>query len=480
MAVKARKARTTITPTSAELFAQTVRASGLPMDGLTRFLAAGYVPQPKQLLFHAAARQCDGVKGPTDIAFGGARGPGKSHAAFAQLAIDDCQRVPGLKGLFLRRVAKAARESIEDLRAKVLRNVRHTYLAHRGMIELANGSRVILGHFRSENDIDAFLGLEYDVIVIEEDTQLTASKKRDIETCLRTSKPGWRPRTYRTTNPGGIDHRGFKERFIAPFRKRAETDTRFVPATVHDNRFVNKEYRQKLEQLVGWKRRAWLEGDWDIEAGQYFSNWDHDATVIQPFEIPSHWPIWCGFDYGFTHPTAVYWLTENDGVMFAIGEHLESKKLPKYHAEIIHARTMDYGNRPVTRLDGIYAGADVWANKGDADAKTIADQYQEHGISMERATMDRISGWAEILQRLGERGKTDPTLKIFDRCARLIKCLPAVQHNPNRPEDVLKTNADPDTDEGGDDEADALRYGVMARRGIEQTPAASSSSVSYS
>lgn len=34
-------------------------------------------------------------------------------------------------------------------------------------------------------------------------------------------------------------------------------------------------------------------------------------------------------------------------------------------------------------------------------------------------------------------------------------------HNPNRPEGVLKMNAN-DEGEGGDDAADALRYGVVA------------------
>ena len=37
-----------------------------------------------------------------------------------------------------------------------------------------------------------------------------------------------------------------------------------------------------------------------------------------------------------------------------------------------------------------------------------------------------------------------------------LQCLPALQHDPNRPEDVLKVDADEDG-VGGDDTADALR-----------------------
>jgi hypothetical protein len=55
-----------------------------------------------------------------------------------------------------------------------------------------------------------------------------------------------------------------------------------------------------------------------------------------------------------------------------------------------------------------------------------------------------------------------PTLFIHQRCKRLIETLPTLQHDPNRPEDVLKIDADEDGI-GGDDTADALRYLVATK-----------------
>jgi hypothetical protein len=55
-----------------------------------------------------------------------------------------------------------------------------------------------------------------------------------------------------------------------------------------------------------------------------------------------------------------------------------------------------------------------------------------------------------------------PRLFIHQRCARLIETLPALQHDPNRPEDVDKVDADEDG-LGGDDAADALRYLVATK-----------------
>ena len=45
---------------------------------------------------------------------------------------------------------------------------------------------------------------------------------------------------------------------------------------------------------------------------------------------------------------------------------------------------------------------------------------------------------------------------------RLIACLPYLQHDPDRPGDVLKSNIN-EEGAGGDDPADALRYLVTTR-----------------
>jgi len=72
-------------------------------------------------------------------------------------------------------------------------------------------------------------------------------------------------------------------------------------------------------------------------------------------------------------------------------------------------------------------------------------------------------GWSAILQRLGDPDAgIMPTLFIHKRCARLLECLPYLQHDPDRPGDVLKTNINEDG-VGGDDAADAFRYMVATK-----------------
>lgn len=449
----------TAKPEAVSRMASAARDAGMPQEQLENFLRFGYVPQPRQMVFHAACREADSI--PLSIGFGGARGGAKTHAVFAQISLDDCQRRDGLKFLFLRKVAKSAREAISDLRRKVLFACPHEYKSQGGVIEFKNRSHIILGHFNYENDIDQYLGLEYDGIAIEESTQLTESKRDDILTCLRTSRDDWRVRDYNTTNPGGVGHGWFKKVFIEPYRNGNETITRFIPSTVYDNRMVDGDYRGKLEKLTGWKRRAWLDGDWDVAAGQYFSNWNHEAIVREGLTVASHQTVWAAMDYGFTHPTVVYLLSEFDGKLQVIDEFRARKQLVSENATGIIEMLRRHGVE-LHRLETFVAGLDVFAQRGAADGQTIADQYADAGIHLTPANNDRVNGWAELLRLFGdiERG-IDPRIEISSRCRYLINSIPALQHNPNRPEDVLKTDANEDG-EGGDDEADCIRYGVMA------------------
>ena len=94
---------------------------------------------------------------------------------------------------------------------------------------------------------------------------------------------------------------------------------------------------------------------------------------------------------------------------------------------------------------------------------TVALAYERSGIRLRVASMDRMNGWAEVMQGFGEvEARISPKLFLHSRCGRLIETLPALQHDPNRPEDVLKVDAD-EEGVGGDDAADCLRYLVATK-----------------
>lgn len=444
-----------------QLYYSAANSAGLPDEQILNFAHGDYGPLPKALLFHAAARAADEPGGPDLIGFGGARGPGKSHATICQAVLDDCMRFPGLKGLFLRSIGKSARESFEDLLDKALPHLRQFYRPSLSKLVLPNGSIVRLGGFRCDRDIEDYIGIEYDWVVVEELNLLTKLRAEKLFGSVRTSKDGWRARKYATFNPGGVGHAWVKRRFIEPWRSGTETDTRFIFSTVDDNPFIGQDYVKYLDGLTGWLGKAWRWGDWDISAGQYFTTWNHEVHVDE-FETVHGWRYWMSLDYGFTHYTVATLFCEHDGDIYVVDSHAERQWHVKRHADAIKALLARHGLRLDT-LDDFVAGPDVWAQRGTE--LTVAQQYEAEGISFTRATTDRIAGATEILALLGdvEHGIRS-RLTVHRRCARLRESIPAMQHDPHRPEDVLKVNCD-DDGLGGDDDFESFRYGIMARAG---------------
>lgn len=437
-----------------EKYIEAAQAAGCPSDQVRNFIKGGYIATPKALEFHAAARLADANGGPVQVAIGGARGGGKSHCQFAQIVFDDAVRAPGIKSLFLRKVGKAAKESFEDLIRKVCPQHLGNYIS--GVLRLPNDGRVLIGGFRTEREIDNYLGIEYDSITIEENNLITYEKHRMIRGSLRSSRPDWRARLYSNFNPGGIGHGWVKRTFIEPWQNGKETDTRFIFATYRDNPFIDDTYKAYLEGLTGWLGRAWRDGDWDIAAGQYFTNWNR-AAVVKEFEV-GRWRYWLAMDYGFTHYTVVYLLGQDgDGHVYFVDEHAARKMLPGQHAAAIRAMLRRHKIQQGS-IEKFVAGADVFARREDS---SIADQYKMLGLKLEPAQMDRISGAGEWLRRLGDvMHDVRPTVTIHPRCARLIESIPQMQHDPRRPEDVLKVDVDEEGN-GGDDFYDAARYGLM-------------------
>lgn len=432
---------------------------GCPREQIKRFLGFGYAPLSRGLQFHAVARQADTIEGQALISYGGPRGEAKSHAVIAQVALDDCQEVPGLKCLYLRKTKSSAKEQLTDLTDKVI-----GISPVNNIIHLGNGSTISIGGFRDKTQLNAILGIEYDIIIVEDATAFDDDDISKIRGSCRTSKPNWKPRLYLSANPGGIGHAWFKKLFWDPWQARNETNTRFIWARPGDNPFIDQGYREYLDNLTGWLRRAWHDGDFAIAAGQFFSTFDVETHVIKPFHIDQHQIWWAAMDYGFVHWNMVYLFARVGEDYYVVDEFAARRQLARQNAYGIHAMLKRNGVS-VGMLRSFPAGHDVFAERGTE--YTIDEQYQVAGITLSPAKMDRINGAARVQELLGnpnpapDEQHITPRLFIFARCTMLIETLPRMQHDPRRGEDVLKVDCNADTGAGGDDPYDCVRYGLM-------------------
>ena len=439
---------------------------GCCREQLEKFTHANLFLQPKQLEFVSACRACDVDGGPTAVMFGGGRGSAKTHAVWSQVFADDCQRMPGLKVLILRKVGKANQEQINDYRQKLLAQLPHEYKQQAQEIIFPNGSKVILGNFKDEKDIDKYLGLEYDLIAISESNQLTFTKKKFILTCLRTSKAGWRPRLYEDTNPGGVGMAENKAMYVTPWRqgRERETGTRYIHTTVYDNKFINKEYIKQLETLTGWQRKAWLDGDWDFAAGSFFTNFvpEHHVYPNDKVDFDEKKAVrwYAAYDFGFAHNAAcILFAEDREGRTYMVDEFCESEQVIAEQAEGIKFMLGQHKLEP-HELDFFVAGKDCFSR--NEDGKTIAMAFYDEGIDMTPAEVDRANGWKRCHALFGDLAAgVQAKGYVNRRCANLISQIQLAQHSERRPGDVEKFNADAEGN-GGDDCLDAWRFGIAS------------------
>lgn len=139
---------------------------------------------------------------------------------------------------------------------------------------------------------------------------------------------------FSTTNPYGVGHNWVKQRFIDPAppgvvvrntrnvfdprlgMRRDVTKTQVrIFSSYKENRFLSAEYVLELESINDPnKRKAWLEGDWDITSGGMFDDvWSSQYNVVEPFAPPEGWRIFRSFDWGSSAPFSVGWWMESDG-----------------------------------------------------------------------------------------------------------------------------------------------------------------------
>lgn len=446
-----------------EILIEGMTGAGMPADQQLNFVAGGYAPIDGYMDFHAAARLADHHGGPEWIALGGKRGPGKSHAVMSQATLDDCQRVPGLKWLFLRKVMKSAAESLEDLIARICLYIPHSQT--RDKIVFPNGSRIILGGYKDERDIDKYLGLEYDGILVEECTQLSEDKKNKIRGSLRSSKANWRPRIYLTTNADGPGLMWFKRMFVAPWRAGTESNTRFFDVTKIDNPFIGQEYSEWLDTLTGPLRKAWRDGDWDAFAGMSFPDWNHERHVLKyadQFELPVSWPKWRSLDWGLAKPFSVHWWAMNPDTeqLHVYREHYEAGQTTKQQAEIILAETPP---EELTVVKLTYADPALWSRKEQEGKITTTEQeMRKYGVPLTRADNNRLNGMRKVHNVLADLPIGEPGVQVWEQCTHIIEQMESLAADQHNPEDV-------DTEQE-DHAFDDFKYGLTNVRRLKPKP----------
>ncbi len=402
----------------------------------------GGVPSPKQAEFFASKAKF--------TAYGGARGGGKSWALRRKL-VAICLRYEGATCLLVRR-------SYAELKANHLGAFLReygsflTYREAEKTLFFPNGSRILFGFCASDRDLLRYQGQEYDVIAIDEATQLSESRFQVFKACLRGVNPCPK-RMYLTCNPGGVGHAWVKRLFVDREYREGEdpADYAFIRALVGDNTYLlarDPEYKKQLEGLPTKLREAWLYGRWDVFEGQFFPEFDETRHVCDASKLPRISRYFLAMDYGFDRLAALLVGVKGEEV-YILREYCESGLTLGEAAARVVKEFSPY------RLMYAVASPDLWNRRQDSGKSGVEIMQSVVGMPpMIAADNRRIPGWRVVREYLGgER----PRLHIFEGCRELIHSMSALLCDRVRTEDA---SSEPHAVTHA---PEALRYALMSR-----------------
>ena len=420
-------------------------------------------PSPKQVQFFQAK-----VK---HVAYGGARGGGKSWAV-RQKAKMLCCRYKGLKALIVRKTyPELINNHVAPLRAELFGIAK--YNKSDKIFTFKNGSTIKLGYCANDGDLDQYQGAEYDVVFLDEATQLLEEWIKKIVACVRGVND-FPKRVYYTCNPGGPGHGYIKRLFVDRNFDTGEVPEEyvFIQAKVDDNKALMQsqpDYVKQLEILPPKLRKAWRDGDWNIFEGQFFEEFKDDPEhykdrrfthVIDPFDIPRSWTVHRSFDWGYAKPFSMgWWAVDYDGTAYRILEYYGCNGIPdeglKYDPDRVFRECA-----AIERQHPLLAGRQI---TGVADpalwkaetGESFADAAARHGIFFQQADNSRITGWMQCHYRLAFDENGYPRMYVFNTCRDFIRTIPLLCYDEHKVEDI-------DTKQE-DHIADEWRYFMMTR-----------------
>jgi len=395
----------------------------------------------------------------TDVLYGGAAGGGKSYA----MLVDPLRYAhrSAHRALIIRRSMPELRELIDksrELYPKAFPGCKYREVEK--LWNFPSGAKVEFGFLERDADVYRYQGQAYSWIGFDEITHLpTEFSWNYLASRLRTTDSEIVPYMRCTANPGGVGAHWVKKRYIEPsepdksFLGQDGLTRKFIPARLEDNPFLATDgrYEQMLKALPPTQRKQLLEGNWDVNEGAAFTEFNIEEHVIPPFQIPMHWERVKGIDYGYASESACIWaaIDPSDGTLIIYRE-LYRKGLTGHELGAIITE-MELAD-PFS-VQGVLDTA-AWSRTGTT-GPTVGESLVRQGHKLRRADKNRIQGKIQIHEYLRLQPSGRPRLQIFSSCPSLIRELQGIPLDKSNPEDV-DTHAP-------DHAYDALRYLIMSR-----------------
>ena len=403
------------------------------------------------------------------VAFGGARGGGKSWSVRTKAKIL-ALKYSGIRQLIVRRTyPELISNHVNQLRAELIGIAK--YNDKDKVLKFPNGSTINFMYCAKDADLDRLQGVEYDIIYLDEATQLSEYQMRAITACLRGVND-FPKRVYFTANPGGQGHGYIKRLFIDKQFEESENpnDYSFIQSLVTDNKALMEsqpDYIKQLEALPPKVREAWLYGRWDVYEGQFFESFIENpgpeailktgldaetlrrqhryCHVIPPIDLSAGdargWTICRSYDFGYAKPfSCAWWAVDYEGTIYRILElygctrtpNEGVKWTPDKQAEEIAKVEREHPWLRGKQITGV-ADPAIWdASRGES----VADTMMKRGIYFTPGDNSRINGWMQCFYRLQMDEEGYSRMYVFDNCKAFRRTIPLLQYDDHKVEDL--------------------------------------------
>lgn len=487
----------------------------------------GWQPLPGSQAF-ALACPCD------RILYHGTRGPGKTDAQIMRF-----RRLCGAgygrfwRGIIFDREYK----NLDDIISKTRRwfplfgdGARFLSSAADLKWVWPTGEELLFRVIKRKSDYDSYHGHEYPFIGWNE---LTKHPNGDLyELMMSTNRSSFVPEmhspnpdsplppipleVFSTTNPYGVGHSWVRRKFqldVVPngrpvieetsvFNPRTQAVEKIKTTTVSifgsyvENPFLDPKYIVTLKSTKDPnRRRAWLEGRWDISAGGAFDDlWDPFVHVLPRFKVPRTWKVDRSFDWGSSKPFATVWWAEANG---------EEARLPNGKtfcpppgtligiAELYGTEDGEFGSNEGIKTGSVELAKRIkamddklkelgWIQRevqpGPADnqitavtdksSDSISDKMAKHGVRWQpsdKSPGSRKVGFQLLRDRLDAAIQGEgAAIYLMQNCKASIMSIPALPRDEDDEDDV-------DTD-SEDHLYDAIRYRLLAAKARGAAP----------
>lgn len=432
-----------------------------------------------------------------EVFYGGARGGGKTDGILGKFALKAARYGAHFNAVFFRKEMPQQDDLVE--RAKEIYNpLGAQWFEQKKQFRFPTGGRVRFRPLENIVDAEKYQGQNLSDAAVEEAGNYASPEPIDrLFGCLR-STAGVPVQLLLTANPGGPGHHWIKVRYIDPaplgysmleriLPNGATHRYVYIPSRVHHNRillandpgYVNRLYLVGSAELV----RAWLDGDWSVIAGAFFTEFG-TQHVVPPMELPKTWLRFRAMDWGSARPFSVGWYAVSDGElpMFPRGAlvkyrewyGVKAKPDGSYEPNVGVKMTAGQVADGIKKLEAekeVEFGVMDPAAFSEDGGPSIAERMFDAGVTFRRADNARVArngamgGWDQLRARLiGDEER--PMIYFFSTCVHSIRTIPVLQHDRSRAEDV-------DT-EGEDHAADETRYACMSRPWVQDKKVARS------